>query len=214
MHYRFICLWAATALLFAVGAKAQGPPAGVGASARINDLETRTDALENRATTRQIATLKWYQAASNITFPTGATPVGVAFDGDNMWVANSDDDTVTKLRASDGETLGTFAVGNTPRALAFDGANIWVGTTSGLTKVRASDGFNLGTFAPGGGPADLAFDGTHIWATRPFSGSVTKLRASDGVVLGTFSVDFPVASGVLLDGTAIWVSGGSRLTKL
>ena len=33
---------------------------------------------------------------------------------------------VTKLRASDGTTLGTFAVGTFPVAVAFDGANIWV----------------------------------------------------------------------------------------
>jgi DNA-binding beta-propeller fold protein YncE len=41
-------------------------------------------------------------------------------------VANFWDDTVTKLRASDGSELGTFNVGGGPVGLAFDGANIWV----------------------------------------------------------------------------------------
>jgi len=36
---------------------------------------------------------------------------GVAFDGANIWVTNYGSNSVTKLRASDGSTLGTFTVG-------------------------------------------------------------------------------------------------------
>jgi DNA-binding beta-propeller fold protein YncE len=48
------------------------------------------------------------------TFNVGDFPYGVAFDGANIWVANSGSDTVTKLRASDGEVQGTFNVGESP----------------------------------------------------------------------------------------------------
>jgi DNA-binding beta-propeller fold protein YncE len=64
----------------------------------------------------------------------GSGPEGVAFDGANIWVANHDYNTVTKLRASDGTNLGTFAVGSGPYGVAFDGANIWV-TNSGSNTV-------------------------------------------------------------------------------
>jgi DNA-binding beta-propeller fold protein YncE len=40
---------------------------------------------------------------------------------------------VTKLRASDGSTLGTFPVGAGPVGVAFDGANIWVANSSDNT---------------------------------------------------------------------------------
>ena len=60
------------------------------------------------------------------TFSVASNPFGVAFDGTNIWVANSNSDKVTKLRASDGAVLGTFSVGSGPREVAFDGANIWV----------------------------------------------------------------------------------------
>ena len=59
-------------------------------------------------------------------FTVGATPFGIALDGANIWVTNENDDTVTKLRASDGVHLGTFPVGDVPVGVAFDGANIWV----------------------------------------------------------------------------------------
>jgi len=89
---------------------------------------------------------------------------------------------VTKLRASDGKTLGTFEAGGGPYNVAFDGANIWV-TNNGsksVSKLRASDGKTLGTFAVGNIPIGIAFDGANIWVANSSSGTVTKLRASDG----------------------------------
>lgn len=75
----------------------------------------------------QLAILRWYDAnTAGHQIPVGTAPYGLAFDGANIWVANSGSATVTKLRASDGANLGTIAVGNTPEGVAFDGANIWV----------------------------------------------------------------------------------------
>jgi hypothetical protein len=74
----------------------------------------------------KVALLKWYQANLTTSFKVGKQPLGVAFDGANIWVASNYDSTVTKLRASDGASLGTFNVGGAPMGLAFDGANIWV----------------------------------------------------------------------------------------
>ena len=54
----------------------------------------------------------------------GTSPIGVVFDGANIWVANSGSSTVTKLQANTGAVLGTFQVGTGPVGVAFDGANI------------------------------------------------------------------------------------------
>ncbi len=81
----------------------------------------------------QIAILHWYNANQTASFAVGTGPIGVAFDGANIWVANLSSNNVTKLRASDGTTLGTFAVGTSPHGVAFDGANIWVANDSSNT---------------------------------------------------------------------------------
>ena len=60
------------------------------------------------------------------TFATGANADGVAFDGSNIWVANSFSNTLSKIRATDGANLGTVATGANPGGVAFDGVNIWV----------------------------------------------------------------------------------------
>ena len=84
----------------------------------------------------QVALLKW-APYSGVTFPVENGPFGIAFDGANIWVANSGSKSVTKLRASDGENLGTFSVGGEPLGIAFDGANIWV-ANSGSKNVTSA----------------------------------------------------------------------------
>src|ERR1039457_2020996 len=60
----------------------------------------------------KVALLRWYKANTVFTmFPVGNQPYGIAFDGASIWTANSGDNTVTKLRASDGTVLGTFSSG-------------------------------------------------------------------------------------------------------
>src|SRR3989338_6431574 len=86
---------------------------------------------------------RWYEATthSSSAFTVGFYPYGATFDGDNIWVANSGSNNITKLRASDGTILGTYAVGFYPDGVAFDGANIWVANSgsNNVTKLRASD---------------------------------------------------------------------------
>ena len=168
--------------------------------------------------TQQIAMLRWYGAnTTNSAYAVGNKPIGLAFDGSSMWVANLNSDNVMKLRASDGANLGTFAVGSLPAEIAFDGSNIWVTNhgSSSVSKLRASDGALVGTYAVGATPFGIAFDGTHIWVANGGSGSVTKLRANDGVNLGTFNIGgSPI--GVAFDGVNIWVTNhtGNNVWKL
>jgi hypothetical protein len=154
----------------------------------------------------KVAILHWYKANLYTSFKVGKQPYGVAFDGSSIWTANNEDGTVTKLRASDGENLGTFQVGGNPMGLAFDGANMWVSDNGGstVTKLRASDGKNLGAFSVGHRPWGMAFDGENIWVANFGDGTVTKLRASDGKSLGTFNTNGAIAAA--FDGTYVWVS--------
>src|SRR3954469_3971745 len=103
-------------------------------------------------------------AASIETFPVGRGPIGLAFDGNSIWVADFEGYAMTKLRASDGKVLGTFPVVKGPAYAAFDGANIWVTNFYDATvaKLRASDGALLGTFPVGTNPIGILFDGDNI----------------------------------------------------
>jgi DNA-binding beta-propeller fold protein YncE len=131
----------------------------------------------------QVALLKWYKANTTTSFSVGNDPLGMAFDGANVWVANFDDGTVSKLRANDGSLQGTFTIGSgvEPYGVTYDGANIWVSNSASgtVTKLQGSTGKILGTFTVGSHPGWMAFDGANIWVPNGTS-SLTKLRASDG----------------------------------
>jgi len=172
----------------------------------------------------KVALLKWYKANTVFTtFPLeGSGPIGVAFDGANIWTANYSGGTVTKLQASDGTVLGKFSSGSGsgagPYGVTFDGANIWVWNqlAQNVAKLRASDGTVLGTF-PVPAPGWMTFDGANIWVPSSNSpqGSVYKVRASDGKVIGTFTVGSdPIAAA--FDGENVWVVnfGGNSVSKL
>jgi len=162
------------------------------------------------------ALLRWYPQ----TYPT-ASPLALAFDGTNIWVANTLSTTVTELSASTGAVVGTYTVGTSPFGVAFDGANIWV-TNAGsgtVTELLASTGAVVGTYPAGSDPLGVAFDGTNIWVVNQTNpGTVTKLLASTGAVVGTYPVgNYPY--GVAFDGTNIWVTNrgnntGNTVTEL
>ena len=165
----------------------------------------------------KVGILHWYPATDANSFGVGSRPSGVSYDGTNVWVANTDSDTVTKLRASDGAVLGTFAVGSHPVGVTVDRANVWVvnGQSDNVTKLRGSDGTVLGTYAVGSHPEGIAFDGTNMWVTNSASDNVTQLRASDGSVLRTRAVGHGPRA-VAFDGTSLWVvnSASSTITRL
>jgi DNA-binding beta-propeller fold protein YncE len=161
-------------------------------------------------------------------YPVGSGPGGIAFDGQNIWVANSGDNNVTKLRASDGVVLGTYAVGKYPYYIIFDGTNIWVSNARSdtLTKLRP-DGTVMGIFPTEREPTKLLFWAGNIWVVNVLAKSLSILDAATGASLGSIQINVQTSIGLgtetpltlAFDGTYIWVAhsaiySNNRLTKL
>jgi DNA-binding SARP family transcriptional activator/streptogramin lyase len=100
--------------------------------------------------------------------PVGLAPVAVASVGQNLWVANRTDDTLTRInmRSNGTRTFGGFAY---PISLAAEGPRIWVGSES-RPEVVAIDG-TIGSVverlrvAPG--PAGfVAFGEGSLWVSH------------------------------------------------
>ena len=150
-------------------------------------------------------------------FGIGKFAAFIVSDGRSIWVAIDSDNTVTKLRASDGAVLGTFTVGKDPRGIALDGDNVWVADLGDNTvrKLRASDGSPLGLYQVGSKPIGIAFDGANIWVANSGSNNVTKLRASDGIVLANVAVG-ATPYAIAFDGVNIWITNqrSDNVTKV
>jgi DNA-binding beta-propeller fold protein YncE len=110
------------------------------------------------------------------TFKVGGAPIGIVFDGTNIWVANSNQGTVSKLRARDGKLLGTFVVPGSPYGLVFDGARIWVSGDQGVTELRVGDGKILHFYyTPTTQTTGIVFTGANIWVTGWNNNAAGKL---------------------------------------
>jgi hypothetical protein len=123
------------------------------------------------------------------TVTVGSSPEFPVFDGTNIWVPNLGNDTVTVVRASNGNVLTTLS-GNglsSPAGAAFDGQRVlitnYIASTVSLWK--AADLTTIGTFSTGSatGPWGAGSDGVNFWVvlhnsnhSRWFDGRIAVIR--------------------------------------
>ena len=161
-------------------------------------------------TPTQLGQLRWdLDPGRPLTVGVGSQPRGIAFDGTNIWVTNSESDNVTKIDPTTGDVIGTYAVGDYPFGIAFDGTNIWVSNRDSetLSRLNVSTGAVLSTVSLSLNSDNyaLVWDGTHLW-TNNNSYGIHRITPGTEVV---DSYGLPANSGtgfaLAFDGSHIWV---------
>jgi DNA-binding beta-propeller fold protein YncE len=113
------------------------------------------------------------------TFDVGGGPLGIAFDGHQIWVANLSSSTLTVLSAGDGSLVGTVEARQTPSHVISAAGYIWVtdGGTNSVQKVVARTLADKGRIPCGGlSPWGLAWDGSNIWVANFSSDNVARIN--------------------------------------
>lgn len=159
----------------------------------------------------------------------GATPKGVKSDGADLWVANSGEGTVSRVRASDGRLLETWSGAPGARAVLVAMGKVFVTESflsSGGNRLYQIDP----TLAPGavatltsglgGGVTGIAYDGQRIWTANtgngsPGTGSISIVSVNP-VSVNTVTFGFDQPGGIVFDGTNMWVTdqGDDTIKKL
>jgi hypothetical protein len=111
----------------------------------------------------------------------GSFPRHLIYDGTNIWVPNHDSDSVSVVRATDGEVLATLT-GNglfSPHSAAFDGQRILIThnmTAGSVSLFRATDFAPLGSFLTGVNtlPRGACSDGLHFWIALSQSNKLAR----------------------------------------
>jgi YVTN family beta-propeller protein len=68
----------------------------------------------------------------------GDNPVGVAVGGGAVWVANTDDNTVSRVDPARNAVTATVAVGKSPNGIAVGGGGVWVANAASDTVSRVT----------------------------------------------------------------------------
>jgi ABC-type transport system substrate-binding protein len=138
----------------------------------------------------------------------GHDPQAMAVTGDDLWVANFADGTVSRINIAAAKAVDTIQVGTAPAALAAGAAGLWV-ANSGDNTIQRIDTRSGAADEPvdvGDGPDGLAVDATSVWVANGRSGSVTRVNAR---TLEQMTAPISVGSGprgIVRAGDDVWVA--------
>ena len=160
-----------------------------------------------------IPLFRWLPVMMTTYSGTGQGPDGIAFDGTNMWTADINNSSVTKITPTG--TMTTYrGTGGNPSSIAFDGTNMWtVNFDRSVTKVTPT-GVMTTYKGTGSYPSDIAFDGNNMWTANGGDNSVTKITPNG--TMTTYSGTGSDPLGIAFDGTNMWTVNqfGNSVTKI
>ncbi len=138
---------------------------------------------------------------------------GVSSDGQDVWVTNFNDGTVTQLDATSGAYVRTISAGAGADGVASDGVHVWVTNYNAntVTEIDCATGTVVRTIAVGSHPYGVSSDSTHVWVANSSAGTVTEINAATGAVVATIAVGAS-PYGVSADGTNVWVANHDDYT--
>jgi YVTN family beta-propeller protein len=150
--------------------------------------------------------------------PVGARPGAVTFGSGSLWVANLDDQTISRIDPGTLRTLRTIELGGPPTGLATSAGGVWVVESNqtggaGSTSVfvgridpefdMLGDGRRIDDVIPSG-PSGVAARGNSVWVA-PSTGLLTRLNANTGAVTQRLDPNASPAGIAIGDG-AVWLS--------
>ena len=148
----------------------------------------------------------------------GTRPGPIAFGAGSLWVANRDDQTISRVDPRTFRTLHTIPIGGPPTGIAANGSGVWVVESALSQYVNStsvfvaridpdfntpSGGVRIGNVIPDG-PGVVAASGNSVWVA-PSTGRLTRLNASTDRV--AYQKD-PNASpaGIAIGDGAVWLT--------
>jgi peptide/nickel transport system substrate-binding protein len=114
--------------------------------------------------------------------PVGAGPTGVAITPDYVWVANTDERTVSVVDPEAHKVVETLDVGNAPAGIVADGDRVWVTNSVDATvsEIDASKLRVTKTWPVGEQPVAAAVGAGAVWVANASDDTVSRVIAGQG----------------------------------
>ena len=109
----------------------------------------------------------------------GNDPTAIASGAGGIWIADADDNTVTRLDpASEDAAVGATSVGQGPTALAVGAGGVWVANTQDdtVSRIDPRTGTVTDTIPVGRRPTGVAVGEGAVWVANSLSGSLTRIN--------------------------------------
>jgi YVTN family beta-propeller protein len=139
--------------------------------------------------------------------PVGASPAGIAAGTDAIWVANADDQTVSRINPRTNSVVETIDVGTGPAGIVTGAGAVWVLNALDGTVSRIDPGTNraVQTILVGNGPTAIAYGLGALWVASGADDTISKIDARSGDLVRTFGAG-PGASGIAVGFGSLWIT--------
>jgi YVTN family beta-propeller protein len=157
-------------------------------------------------------------------FGVGTRPGAIAYGSGSLWIANLDDQTISRVDPRTLQTLRTLSLAASPTDITAARGRVWVVSsdpTARFVSVNRIDtqfdaigrSIRIGNVVPGS-PAEVEARGASLWVA-PYSGPLTRLEPQSGRVARELDPN-AAPSGIALGDDAIWVSdsGADNVTRV
>jgi len=136
----------------------------------------------------------------------GLSPAGIAIGDGSVWVADSTQDTVTRIDPVT-NTSATTPVGHGPSAIAVGSGGVWVADSpdDAVIRIDPSTDAVTDTIGVGRAPAGLALGGGSLWVANSGSGTVSQIDPASRRVIQTIDIGNS-PTGLTFAGGLLWVS--------
>jgi len=148
------------------------------------------------------------------TIPVGTDPAAVTVTGQDAWVANSGDGTVSQINTTTNTVVQKIPVGNIPVAIASGPSGVWVANQGDDTVDRidpAAGAVTRRNIGVGGLPDGIAVGRDAVWVANSEDGTVTRIDPDTGQPGGPMPVGAGPA-GIVVTAAAVWVANSLDLT--
>ena len=104
-------------------------------------------------------------------------PAVITVGRDGVWLANSVNDSVSRIDPATGRVATTIAVGDEPVEVAADERGLWVANAASGTAMRVDPRHRLvaQTVDVGSGPGAIAAGSGTVWVANPLDGTASRI---------------------------------------
>jgi YVTN family beta-propeller protein len=137
----------------------------------------------------------------------GTTPSAVTVGDGWVWVANSDDNTVSRVNPRTVGVVAAITVGRRPSAVASGGGSIWVANEAddSVHRIDTDSSSTTATIPVGDGPTAVAYGDGAVWVANGADGTLSRIDPETNRVAATIDVGNR-PSGIAIGAGAVWVT--------
>ena len=165
-----------------------------------------------RALLGQFWNLQSAAAMPMTTVGVGAFPVWAAYDGLDLWVSNFNNDSISRIRSASGNLLGTWTGAASARAITFAMGRVLItgqtlpGKLYSIDPTRPASAVTTVASNLPDDPTGIAFDGTGFWLSHNGGAVSFVTPGAPPWSATTVTNGFSQLSGIVYDGTSVWVT--------